>query len=242
MPVIQKTIQELSDNPLLLKKYSKDELSNYFEELIKGGNVDSIDSFLKLPFPKNKEVGVHLWNQKSNSFSYYESYTVLALTHRKKSVFEFFQQQHPFDTKIIIYSLCADNNIEMLDYILNKFPPENFNEDNNMLLAALNDNYIEQFRLLTTHPNLSLSIVANDYQLLKKACEQNKEDFVAVLMIDCNMPLNQKMRDWLAGDNINEVVYPFPSKLEILRELNQKLHNTSRKDNDIIKDKLKNKI
>lgn len=239
MKSIEKDIKSLSNIHTLLKKYSKKEFSDYFEDLIREGDIDNIDYFLNLPFPKNKEVGIHIWNPKSNAFSYHENYAFYALIHRQKKVFEYFQKQHSFNTNTIIDSLCAENNIEMIDYILNYFPPTNIKERTNLLFSAIIDNYIEQFRLLSTHEKTPIDIYDNNYELLKKSCEDNKDDFVAVLMIDCNMQLNEDIRNWLNGDNADEKVYTFPFQLETLRTLNQKLKDSNKIENVLTTDKSK---
>lgn len=235
--LITKSIQELVDNPVLLKKYSKQDISIYFEKLIKEGNIDNIDHFLNLPFPKNKEVGVHVWNAKSNALYFCPSYATLALTYHHTAVFEYFQQRHPFDSDSIFYRLCSEDNIKMIDYLLDHFPPVDIKSQDSLLTAAINDNYLEQFRLLTTHKTHAIDIYGNDYEVLKKACEENKDDFVTVLMIDCNLQLNKKIKVWLQGQHVNDIIYPLPEKLEVLRELNKKLHNAPKKINMIAEPK-----
>lgn len=240
---ITKNIQELIDNPALLKKYSKQDIGIFFEELIKDGNVNNIDYFLNLPFPKNKEIGVHVWNAKSNAFSFYSSYATLALTHHHTAVFEYFQQQRQFESDSVFYRLCAEDNVAMIDYLLDKFPPKDIKTKDNLLIAAMNDNYLEQFRSLTTHKTQSIDIYIFDYEILKHACIKQQEDFIAILMIDCNMQLNKNIKEWLNGDNHNEVVYPLPEKLVVLRELNEKLKTAPKKQHCIFgRESQKNKI
>lgn len=228
--MIKYTIAELANHSELLKKYSKEDIGLYFESLIKTGDLSAIEKFLSLSFPPNKEVGVYLWNKKSNSYSYYENYVTLALENRSIKVFEYFKSKYNFSTRSIIDKLCAKDNMEMLDYLIKNYPPENLSERTDLLFSAMNDNFLEQFRFLSTQTVAKIDIYENNYELLKKACTDNKADFISVLLIDCNMQLNCEMRQWLNGDNFNESIYPIPEKIEKLRELNQRLQNLPPKE------------
>lgn len=228
--MIQHTIAELTQQPELLKKYKKEDIGLYFEFLIKTGDLSSIEQFLDLPFPPNKEVGVYVWSKKTNSYSYYEDYVILALENRQTKVFEYFKNRYDFSSRSIIDRLCAKDNVEMLDYLIKNHPPENLSQRTDLLFSAMNDNFLEQFRFLSTQTVAKIDIYENDYELLKKACTDNKLDFIAVLLIDCNMQLNSEVRQWLNGDNFDESVYLIPEKIEKLRELNQKLQELPPKE------------
>ena len=47
---IQYSIHEIQKNPLLLNKFTKNELHSYFEDLIINHSLESIDDFIHLPF------------------------------------------------------------------------------------------------------------------------------------------------------------------------------------------------
>lgn len=239
---IKESISDFETNPQLFKKYEKKDFMDLFESLIIEGDIFKLDSFLALPFPKSKAVGVHLWDNKSNSFSFYESYINLALTHRRKNVFNYFYSQKEFSTSTILDRMCSTNHIEMIDFILTDYPPDNVSERDYLLNSAINDNYVEQFRLLATHHKNPINFNLNNYELLKKSCIDGKDDFVAVLMIDCNLQLDQSITDWLAGDNADDKVYTLPHKIETLRALNQKLKNLPSKENSTIMKEKKLKI
>lgn len=222
--LIPYTIQQLHENPQLLKKYQKEDFMHYFEELIKLGDVVDIDSFLALNIPPKKAVGVHLWNSKSNCFSFYEGYINLALQHKHTNVFEYFYSQRSFKTNTIIDRLCSSNNCEMIYFLLANYPPTNIKERTNLLFSAINDGFLEQFKLLLLHEKNPVNHDKNE-DLLKKACLENKENFVTVLMIDCNLQLSSDMKVWLSGDNELARKFELPQKLVTLRELNHKLHH-----------------
>lgn len=218
------TVEQLHENPQLLKKYQKDDFVHYLKKLMTLGDVVKIDSFLALHIPPKKAVGVHMWNSKSNCFAFYEDYLHLALQHKHTNVFEYFYSQRSFKTNTIIDRLCSSNNCEMIDFILDNYPPTNIKNRTNLLFSALNDGYLEQFKLLLLHEKNSVDHNENE-NLLKKACLENKEDFVTALMIDCNLQLSTDMIDWLSGDNEVGTKFELPQKLVTLRELNDKLHN-----------------
>ena len=50
-------------------------------------------------------------------------------------------------------------------------------------------------------------IYDNDYELLKYCCENNKNDFIFVLMHKGKLDLNSDILNWLNGDNYNETIY-----------------------------------
>lgn len=222
--LITHTLSQLHDNPQLLKQYQKEDFSHYFEELIKLGDVVNIDSFLSLPISPKKAVGVHVWNGKNNSFSYYESYLNLSLEHNRTNVFEYFYSQRTFKTNTIIDRMCASNNIEMIDFILTKYPPTNINNRTNLLFSAMNDGFLEQFKLLLLHDKNPVHYSENE-ALLKKACLESRDDFVTVLMIDCSLVLSSDMKEWLSGENEMGKKFDFPEKLVRLRELHEKLQH-----------------
>lgn len=221
--LIKESLEQLHKNPQFLKQYQKEDFQHYFESLIIEGDVVKLDSFLALPLHPKKAVGVHLWDKKSNSFSFYESYVVLALQHRKVNVFEYFYSQHEFSTSTILDRMCSQNNLEMIDFILTHYPPNNVVQKDYLLNSAINDGFLEQFRLLVTHHKNPINIYENNYEVFKNACSNNKNDFITIFMIDCNMKLNDYIMNWLSGDNPTETVFDFPLKLLKLREINSKL-------------------
>ena len=232
----QHSLEELHSNLQLLKKYTKEDFSSCLESLIVQGDVIELDSFLSLPFPPKKAVGVHLWNAKSHSFSFYESYICLALKHKKVNIFEYFYSQKEFSTNTILDRMCSEDNLDMIDFILSKYPPNNVSQRADLLNSAMNDGFVEQFRLLCTHDKNPINIYEKNYEIFRKACMDNKNAFITILMIDCHIELNQNIMNWLNGDNSIEMIFEFPLKLLKLRELNKKLtqslnrKNLSKKD------------
>lgn len=236
--VIKESLEELHQNPQLFKKYKKKDFEDYFESLIIEGDVVKLDSFLALPLPPAKVVGVHVWDKKSNCFCFYEAYIALALTHYRTNVFEYFYSQKEFSSSTLLDRMCAQDNLDMIDFILTSYPPKNVSERDNLLNSAMNDGFLEQFRLLCTHDKNPINIYENNYEVFRKACVDNKTDFITIFMIDCNIQLDNKIMEWLNGENANETVFEFPLKLIKLRELNTKLKdNLPDKELSVHKDK-----
>lgn len=235
--VIKESLTELHQNPQLFKKYTHDDFSNYFKSLIIEGDVVKLDSFLSLPLPPKKAVGVHVWDKKSNCFGFYEHYIALALTHNRTNVFEYFYSQREFSSSTLLDRMCSQDNLDMIDFLLTHYPPDNVSEKDHLLNSAMNDGYLEQFRLLATHPKNPINIYKNNYEVFRKACVEHKTDFITVFMIDCHIQLNHKIMEWLQGDNANEIVFDFPLKLIKLRELNIKLKDNLPTKESTFKDK-----
>lgn len=215
------SIQDILDNPLVLNKISKSDLHALFSETIISGNLEQVKLFETIPFPKNKEVGVYIFNKKSNSTSYYEDYFNLALKHQKTHIFEYFMSKKENATNTIFLRLASDNNLTMMEYILDNFLPAVI--DSSCLICAVNDNFLDQFELLVTHEKTKHLIYDNNYAILKHCCENNKNDFIFVLMHKGKLDLNSDILNWLNGDNYNETIYNYPLKIQSLSNLNEKL-------------------
>lgn len=215
------SIQDILSNPTILKKITISDLHDLFSQIITHGDLEQVKLFETIPFPKNKEVGVYVFNKKSNSYSYYEDYFNLALKHQHTHIFEYFMSKKENNTNTIFLRLASDNNLTMMEYILDKFTPSILYPS--CLIAAVNDNYLNQFELLVTHKKTKHLIYDNDYELLKYCCENNKNDFIFVLMHKGKLDLNSDILNWLNGYNYNETIYNYPLKIQSLSNLNEKL-------------------
>jgi len=215
------SIQDILNNPLVLKKITKSDLQDLFSETIISGNLEQVKLFETIQSPKNKEVGVYIFDKKSNSTSYYEDYFHLALKHNHTDIFEYFMIKRNNSTTSIFLRLASDNNLTMMEYILDKFTPHIIHES--CLICAVNDNFLDQFELLVTHEKTKNLIYHNNYELLKHCCINEKNDFIFVLIHKGKLDLNSDILNWLNGDNYNETIYNYPLKIQSLSNLNEKL-------------------
>ena len=126
----------------------------------------------------------------------------------------------------------------MIEFLLDNFKPSFENYNNSDLFWCINNDFIEQFKYLSTTGIFDLTY--NNHELIKKSCVEDKRKFIEILIIDCNLLLDKNITAWLHGDNENETIYTLPFELVEKKKLYHKLNNLLENDND--KNKKKPKI